>query len=109
MKYKPAIVAAFFKSEGLPPFVTEFQFHHERKWRFDFAWLDEKVALEVDGGCFVYGSHARGAGIRKDHEKQNAATMAGWKVLRCFPESLCRVETCFMLKRCLGVVKVNVI
>lgn len=107
MTYKPAIVAAFFKSEGLPPFVTEHHFHTERKWRFDFAWLEEKVALEVEGGCFVFGGHSRGAGMRKDMEKYNSATLLGWRVLRVMPESLCRVETCYMLKRVLGVVKIS--
>lgn len=107
MKYKPAIVAAFFKSEGLQPFVTEYRFHGTRQWRFDFAFIEEKVALEVDGGCFSFGHHARGAGIRKDHEKQNAAVLAGWKVLRCFPETLCTVETAYMLKRALGTVKIS--
>lgn len=33
-----------------PEFVREHRFHPTRRWRFDFAWPDEKVALEVEGG-----------------------------------------------------------
>jgi len=73
---------------GLPPPVAEHRFHPVRKWRFDFAWPDRKVALEVEGGVFVQGRHSRGAGIRADIEKYNTATLLGWRVLRYLPEQL---------------------
>lgn len=98
MKYNPSIVRAYFRSEGLPPFVTEHQFHPDRKWRFDFAWLEQKVALEVEGGMWTAGRHSRGSGVVKDIEKYNAAVLLGWRVLRVQPQEICMQETIQMLK-----------
>lgn len=60
----------------------EHAFHPARKWRFDFAWPRERVALEVDGGVFTGGRHTRGAGFEADAEKLNEAALLGWSVLR---------------------------
>lgn len=54
----------------------------ERRWLFDFAWPDIKLAVEVDGGTWVGGRHTRPQGFAKDCEKLNRATMDGWRVLR---------------------------
>jgi hypothetical protein len=52
-------------------------------WRFDFAWPEHgKVAVETEGGTFSDGRHTRGAGYAEDCAKYNAATLAGWRVLR---------------------------
>lgn len=53
-----------------------------RDWRFDFAWPDRKIAVEVDGGVWTRGRHVRGAGFISDMEKLNAATLHGWRVVR---------------------------
>jgi very-short-patch-repair endonuclease len=63
-----------------PEPVREFRFC-ERRWRFDLAWPDVRVAVEIDGGMFVRGGHNRGPQITKDHEKRNAAVLLGWRVL----------------------------
>lgn len=73
------------KAWKLPPFETEFRFHSTRRWRFDYAWPDYKVACEVDGGGFVGGRHSRGIGMEKDCEKVNEAAILGWRVLRVTP------------------------
>ncbi len=57
----------------------EYEFDHERKWRFDFCWPTEKVAVEIDG--FGWGHQAQQM-ISANHEKQNAAVAQGWKVFR---------------------------
>lgn len=54
----------------------------DRQWRFDFAWPEQKVAVEIDGGIFVHGGHNRGMQMTADHEKANYATIRGWRVLR---------------------------
>lgn len=69
------------KSEGLL-FEQEYKFHPERKWRFDFAFPEEKIAIEVEGGLFSQGRHTRGRGYIGDMQKYNAAVCLGWRVLR---------------------------
>ena len=82
-----------------------------RAWRFDVYWLAHRVAVELEGGVHshpvkcprcghmvkwrhkitkklmqVYaamGRHTRGEGYREDCEKYRAATVLGWRVLRC--------------------------
>lgn len=53
-----------------------------RRWRFDFAWPERKLAVEIDGAVHSGGRHTRGAGYEADIEKMNAAVLAGWRVLR---------------------------
>lgn len=66
------------------PFVREHVFHHDRKWRLDFAWPAVKVAVELDGGTARVGQsrHTQPKGFEDDCNKLNAAIMAGWCVLR---------------------------
>lgn len=65
-----------------PQPVREYRFHPTRKWRFDFAWVRERIAVEIEGGAWSQGRHTRGAGFSEDCAKYNAATCAGWRVLR---------------------------
>jgi very-short-patch-repair endonuclease len=68
------------KATGATGFVREHQFDAARRWRFDFAWPDLMVAVEVEGGQWV-GGHG-GSRFRKDAEKYNEAAIQGWMVLR---------------------------
>lgn len=65
-----------------PLLVPEYQFVIDRKWRFDFAHVPTKVAIEIEGGTWSGGRHTRGAGYAKDCEKYNEAAKLGWCVLR---------------------------
>ena len=67
---------------GVPAWEREHQFAKPRRWRFDFAWPDRKLAVEIDGGTWSGGRHVRGAGYRKDCVKLNTAALRGWTVLR---------------------------
>lgn len=73
-------MAFYMKALKIPASESEYKFHPERKWRFDFAWPWCSVAVEVDGGMWIKGGHSRGGQIQKDHEKRNTATKMGWKV-----------------------------
>lgn len=66
----------------VPDPVREYRFAPPRMWRFDFAWLDLALAVEVEGGIFMAGRHSRGVGFREDAEKYNTATLLGWRVLK---------------------------
>ena len=61
----------------------EYRFDEKRKWRFDWAIPDLKVAVEFEGGVFEKkGSHTTAKGYTKDTEKYNRAAQLGWTVLR---------------------------
>lgn len=51
-------------------------------YRFDFAWPDELLAVEVEGATHARGRHTRGSGYEKDCQKYNTAALEGWTVLR---------------------------
>lgn len=74
-------MALQLRAAGLTP-VREFRFHPVRKWRFDFCFPDQKLALEVDGGTFSGGRHTRGTGYAEDCRKIAEAMLLGWRVLR---------------------------
>lgn len=67
---------------GLPMPSAEHRFHPVRRWRFDWAFRAQRLAVEVQGAVFTQGRHTRGAALEKEHEKLNAAASAGWRV--CF-------------------------
>ena len=75
-------MAIQIRAEDLPAPEREYQWAPDRKWRFDFAWPGDRLALEVEGGTWNQGRHTRGAGFARDCEKYNTATLAGWRVLR---------------------------
>ena len=66
----------------LPEPEREYCFHPTRKWRFDFAYPERMLAIEIEGGTYSGGRHTRGQGFENDCEKYNTATLMGWKVLR---------------------------
>lgn len=66
----------------IPAPEIEYLFHERRKWRFDFAWPAQKMAVEIEGGTWIQGRHTRGAGFQDDCEKYAEALLLGWRVLR---------------------------
>lgn len=64
------------------PLQEELRFHSVRKWRFDFAHIEARVAIEIEGGIWGQSRHTRPAGYIKDCEKYNAAIFDGWDVVR---------------------------
>jgi very-short-patch-repair endonuclease len=83
--YWEITIAAMLDEAGAGGYRQEYRFDDERRWRFDFAWPEKRVALEVEGGAWVGGRHNRAAGFQADAEKYNAAAAAGWRVFRCVP------------------------
>lgn len=69
-------------SPDYPPPQREWKFLTGRKFAFDFAWPEYKVAVEMEGGIHGRGRHVRPAGYEKDCEKYNLAALFGWCVLR---------------------------
>ena len=73
---------------GMMGCVKEHRFHPTRRWRIDFAFLDIKLACEIEGGVFNYGRHIRPTGFLKDMEKYSALTEMGWRLLRYEPKHI---------------------
>jgi very-short-patch-repair endonuclease len=51
-----------------------------RRFTFDYAWVEQRTAIEIDGGTWKPGGGRHGQDC--DREKLNLATLEGWKVLR---------------------------
>ena len=74
--------ALHVRADGLPEPEREVRFHPTRRWRFDFAWLDKKLAVEIEGGVYNQGRHTRGKGFEGDCIKYAEAALLGWQVVR---------------------------
>lgn len=88
---------------GLPEPLREYRFHPKRRWRFDMAWPDDRVALEVEGGVYTGGRHTRGRGFQEDCVKYNEAALLGWTVLRVTGEQIDDGSALDWLRRALTV------
>jgi len=67
---------------------TEYRFTPPRRFRFDFASIDSKVAIEINGGNWIRGRHTRASNLSNEYEKLNLATLNGWRVFVLSPEMI---------------------
>ena len=74
-----------WQAHGMPgsDLAKEYKFAPDRKWRFDFAFPSQWLAVEIEGR----GRHQMAKGVRNDCEKYNTALVLGWRVMR-FPTEL---------------------
>src|SRR5574343_49999 len=95
----------------------EYCFCKGRKWRFDFCFPNEKLAIEVEGGAFkkrtykskrtgklittIGGRHNSAKGFLNDMEKYNTAAMLGYRLLRFTPQSIMTSKALDIIKECL--------
>lgn len=68
-------------------FVEELKFHPVRRWRFDLAVPELKLAIEYQGHGQTgkkkhVGGHASVTGLSGDCEKDFQAVLLGWRVLK---------------------------
>ena len=76
---------------GLPAPASEYRFapvvdgKPVRRWRFDLAWPECQIAVELEGSLFTGGRHGGARSSIRDVEKYNAAALLGWRVIRTVP------------------------
>jgi very-short-patch-repair endonuclease len=71
------------QAAGLPEPMLQFLPIEGRRWRCDFAWIDSKLILEIEGGLYqAVSGHRSASGVIRDIVKYNALTLANWRVLR---------------------------
>lgn len=81
MSHLEDTLAAHIKLLGLPEPIREYVAIPGRRFRWDFAWPNFRLLLEVQGGTWGKGAHSGGVGASRDCEKGNLATCAGWRTL----------------------------
>ncbi len=113
------LLAEQLRQAGIP-FEREYRFAPPRRWRADFAvgeqWVrilgnngaetqDFTVSLlvEIDGGGYVQGRHGRGKGMEDDAEKQSAAAIFGYRVIRCTPAQVDDGRALSWIRQALGL------
>lgn len=85
-------IAAVLKRSGLN-FTEELEFSPDRKFRFDWAIDELKVAIEYEGIFSEKSGHTSLTGYTKDVVKYNLATKLGWKILRYTAKNYLDLET----------------
>lgn len=94
--------------------VKELEFCPGRKWRFDYALPEVKIAVEVEGGTYktrtyrnkdgvlittTGGRHNSATGFLGDMEKYNSATVLGWRLIRVVPAELLTNKTIDLIRQ----------
>lgn len=63
-------------------FQREYRFHSARRYKFDWALPELKIAIEYEGLNSDKSGHSTLVGYTKNCEKYNLALRCGWRVLR---------------------------
>jgi len=78
---KEDTIAAALTAAGI-----EFEREHKgiqgRQFRFDFAIIKYKIAIEYEGNTFGKSRHTSPKGYSTDCKKYNLAAINGWAILR---------------------------
>jgi very-short-patch-repair endonuclease len=81
--YLEEMLAAHMQWFQVAGFEREYAFDAARKWRIDFAWPAQRLAVEVQGA--VHRTRERFAA---DFEKIQALTLSGWRYLPLSSEDI---------------------
>jgi very-short-patch-repair endonuclease len=90
-----------FAANGLTGYVREYKAIPCRKFRWDFAFVEAQLLIEVQGGIYTKSAHSTGQGLERDYTKNNLANLYGWRVLQ-FSRSMIEDGTAVeLIKACL--------
>jgi len=82
MKMSPKDNIIYTLMELDVPMVKEYKFLPNRRFKFDFALIHHKIAIEYEGLVSEKSRHTTITGYTRDTEKYNLALLNGWRVLR---------------------------
>lgn len=106
--YKHSLVRGLLfdlRMERLPAPVLEHRFMESRRYRFDAAYVQERIAIEVEGGTGWKrdgaSRHLTPSGFEGDARKYNEAACLGWLLIRLTPTMLRDGSGIEMIKRAL--------
>jgi hypothetical protein len=102
--YAPTFLSAC-KATGLPTPIPEYKFAApERQYRADFAFLEARIIVEIDGGVWRKGggAHSHPTNILRDMERTNEASIRGWRLMRFTPEELNKAATFGKIKEAIA-------
>jgi len=85
------------EAERLRVPVLEYKFLKDRKFRFDLAWVDLKIACEIDGMV-----HRIKKQWLSDMEKMNLARENGWSVVHVTPKMISTGQAIALIRRALN-------
>lgn len=76
------ILMSFKQKELISDYVVEHQFDNKRRYRFDWAIIDLKLAIEYEGIFSDKSRHTSVNGFSNDCIKYNLAVSQGWRIFR---------------------------
>lgn len=106
-----------FSLVGIPEPEREYRFVQGRRFAFDFAWPDLRIAAEQEGGLYGKGKRCPTCGrnqaaghssverLLTDLEKYNEALLRGWLLVRFTPQmadsgaALTLIERAFSVRK----------
>lgn len=97
------ILANRLERAGLPPGVPQFRFVPGRQHRFDRAWPEQMIAVEVQGGVWSDNGHGRKSMVVKDCAKLSMAAALGWRVLPLTTDMIEDGQAVALIAQALGV------
>ena len=102
------VLALHLTDLGAPPFVRQHpvKFTGMRNpYRLDFAWLDWKLCVEVQGGVWIGGGHTTPQGYIRDRQRMNRLVIGGWHILEYTPEMVKSGEAALEIVKYLAMLK----
>jgi len=87
---------------GLPVPSVEMRFHPVRRWRFDIAFVEQRLAVEIQGGVWRGGRHTSGSGYSRDAERLAEAQILGWRLLYVTPDHIKSGQAVDWIRRALA-------
>ena len=88
---------------GLPLGETQVYGIPGRLFKFDRAWKEQRVAVNVQGAIYVRGGHSTGVGIERDCEVACLAALSGWRYLPVTRKQIESGKAIEWIARALGV------